>query len=168
MPIGDEVTAPIGPIPDPPSAAPTRPAPTAPGLRTRAYRLPPAKLLIDGDPPKRGSRANDEMIERITSVLEQFKIDAAVTGYTRGPTVTRYEVELGPGVKVEKITALQRNIAYAVATDELRAQPYVLSLALLQWGASSSGPGLTQPAPHTNLLVAAHCEGHPTQRWQVR
>ena len=84
------------------------------------YLLPPASLLLDGDPPKKGSRANDEMIERVTGVLEQFKIDAAVTGYTRGPTVTRYEVELGPGVKVEKITALQRNIAYAVATDNVR------------------------------------------------
>ncbi|MFW0790330.1 DNA translocase FtsK 4TM domain-containing protein [Gordonia sp. CPCC 205333] len=84
------------------------------------YRLPPPSLLIDGDPPKLGSSANDEMIERIGSVLEQFKIDAAVTGYTRGPTVTRYEVELGPGVKVEKITALQRNIAYAAATDNVR------------------------------------------------
>jgi S-DNA-T family DNA segregation ATPase FtsK/SpoIIIE len=120
MPIADEITQPIGPIPAPPmtngpSAAPTRPAP-----RQRAYRLPPAKLLIDGDPPKRGSRANDEMIDRITGVLEQFKIDATVTGYTRGPTVTRYEVELGLGVKVEKITALQRNIAYAAATDNVR------------------------------------------------
>lgn len=115
MPIADEITQPIGPIPVPPSAAPTRPAP-----RQRAYRLPPAKLLIDGDPPKRGSRANDEMIDRITGVLEQFKIDATVTGYTRGPTVTRYEVELGLGVKVEKITALQRNIAYAAATDNVR------------------------------------------------
>nr|WP_245555810.1 DNA translocase FtsK [Gordonia soli] len=84
------------------------------------YRLPPASLLVDGDPPKQGSDSNDDMIDRIGGVLEQFKIDAAVTGYTRGPTVTRYEVELGPGVKVEKITALQRNIAYAAATDNVR------------------------------------------------
>ncbi len=84
------------------------------------YRLPPPDLLLEGDPPKMGSSANDDMIDRMTGVLEQFKIDAAVTGYTRGPTVTRYEIELGPGVKVEKITALQRNIAYAAATDNVR------------------------------------------------
>ncbi|MFT4086947.1 MAG: DNA translocase FtsK 4TM domain-containing protein [Gordonia sp. (in: high G+C Gram-positive bacteria)] len=98
-----------------------RPKPAAPRPQADGdYQLPPADLLIEGDPPKRGSSANEDMIDRINGVLEQFKIDAAVTGYTRGPTVTRYEVELGPAVKVEKITQLQRNIAYAVATDNVR------------------------------------------------
>ncbi len=84
------------------------------------YVLPALSMLRPGDPPRARSKANDVAIEAISGVLEQFNVDAAVTGFTRGPTVTRYEVELGQGVKVEKITQLTRNMAYAVANDNIR------------------------------------------------
>jgi S-DNA-T family DNA segregation ATPase FtsK/SpoIIIE len=98
----------------------TQQLPVVTPAATGGYQLPPPSLLKLGAPPKIKSSANDDMINRISGVLEQFNIDAAVTGFTRGPTVTRYEVELGPGVKVEKITALTRNIAYAAATESVR------------------------------------------------
>ena len=84
------------------------------------YALPSTDLLLNGEAPKTRSETNDRMIEAITEVFEEFKVDAQVTGFSRGPTVTRYEVELGPGVKVSKITNLQSNLAYAVATDNVR------------------------------------------------
>ncbi|HEY3002385.1 MAG TPA: DNA translocase FtsK 4TM domain-containing protein [Kribbellaceae bacterium] len=84
------------------------------------YTLPDGQVLKPGSVHKTRTKASDQVVERLTEVFDQFGIDAQITGYTRGPTVTRYEVELGSAVKVEKVTALSKNIAYAVASADVR------------------------------------------------
>jgi DNA segregation ATPase FtsK/SpoIIIE, S-DNA-T family len=84
------------------------------------YTLPPTDLLGAGSQHLAHTRANDEVIASLSQVFEEFNVDCAVTGFSRGPTVTRYEVELGPAVKVERITQLTRNIAYAVKSPDVR------------------------------------------------
>jgi S-DNA-T family DNA segregation ATPase FtsK/SpoIIIE len=120
--------APSGQVPDLTKAAPARDEvqplpPRAEQLQLAGditYVLPSLDLLERGGPGKTRSAANDAIVAALTTVFSEFKVDAAVTGFTRGPTVTRYEVELGPAVKVERITALAKNIAYAVASPDVR------------------------------------------------
>jgi S-DNA-T family DNA segregation ATPase FtsK/SpoIIIE len=90
------------------------------GASDASYTLPPSALLRPGTAPKSRTRANDLMVDALSAVLEQFQVDAQVTGFTRGPTVTRYEIELAPAVKVERVISLSKNIAYAVKSADVR------------------------------------------------
>ena len=86
----------------------------------RPYVLPAASLLAPGTTPKVKSEANAAIVDAVSNVFKEFGVEAAVVGFSRGPTVTRYEVELAPGVKVEAVTRLANNISYAVASNEVR------------------------------------------------
>jgi DNA segregation ATPase FtsK/SpoIIIE, S-DNA-T family len=122
-------------------AAPDRAVPHTPVLPgeqltlspqdTGSYALPPSALLGEGSPHKARTKANDKVVSDLQDVFRDFKVEATVVGFTRGPTVTRYEIELDPGVKVERVTGLAKNIAYAVKSSDVRILPVIPGKSLI-------------------------------------
>jgi S-DNA-T family DNA segregation ATPase FtsK/SpoIIIE len=96
-----------------------------------AYEMPPANVLRPGRPRKVRTAAAEATAAAIAGVLAEFSIDAKVSGFTRGPTVTRYEIKPGPAVQVSKITRLRDNIALAVASDAVRIIAPIPSKSLI-------------------------------------
>jgi DNA segregation ATPase FtsK/SpoIIIE, S-DNA-T family len=127
--VTDDDTVALSPVTEAPSNAASSPSidpvpegsPTQlPVMASGRYGLPKADLLKAGAGHKKATPVNDQVVKALREVLDQFGIDAEVSGFLRGPTVTRYEIELGPSVKVERVTALSKNIAYAVASADVR------------------------------------------------
>jgi S-DNA-T family DNA segregation ATPase FtsK/SpoIIIE len=120
LPEEEPKTEPIDVISEPEQPAAAAKTETAKPVRLRPYVLPSNDLLTPGTPPKAKTAANDAIVLAIDSVFKEFDVSAKVVGFSRGPTVTRYEVELASGVKVEAVTRLTNNISYAVASNEVR------------------------------------------------
>ncbi len=85
------------------------------------YELPPMELLGSGRSLRGEAKQHIRaQVEALQDTLDEFGIDASVTRWSRGPTVTRFEIELGPGVKVKKVANLERDIAYSLAAADVR------------------------------------------------
>lgn len=101
----------VNPPPAPKAKVPTRP---------EIWELPPLSLLTKTKDTKTDRSATDESGEALVAALNAHGVETTLVGYTVGPAVTRFELEIGPGVKVAKITSLNKDIAYAMASPDVR------------------------------------------------
>ncbi|WP_018589049.1 DNA translocase FtsK, partial [Salinispora arenicola] len=114
-------SAPRPPLPrrHPAVATPATPEAAAAAVPVTAggYRLPPLDLLAAGTRPVDAAAATAAAAKALQGVLTDFKLDAWISGHRRGPAVTRYEISIGPGVKVERITGLAKTFGYALGAE---------------------------------------------------
>ena len=89
-------------------------------VKNSKYVLPPVKLLKLGNAVSTSKKLLQETAKDLTNLLKEHGVEAELTNVVPGPTVTRYEIELAPGVKVSRVTSLSHDIAYALATPDVR------------------------------------------------
>ena len=108
----DPMPAPVSSVPLPLAPAPAR----APG----EWALPSMSLLQASKKMRQDQRQIDALGEDLVRALAAHGVETRLVGCRVGPTVTRYELELGPGVKVARVTSLSKDIAYAMASPDVR------------------------------------------------
>ena len=101
-------------------ASKTKKTTPKPNVKNSKYVLPPVKLLKLGNSVSTSKKLLQETAKDLTNLLKEHGVEAELTNVVPGPTVTRYEIELAPGVKVSKVTSLSHDIAYALATPDVR------------------------------------------------
>ncbi len=94
--------------------------PLGPGANPSSWSLPTLDMLTVTRHEKADERATQERGMKLVEALKEHSVETELVGYTRGPTVTRFELSLGGGVKVAKVTSLSRDIAYTMAATDVR------------------------------------------------
>ena len=94
--------------------------PLGPGANPSSWSLPTLDMLTVTRHEKADERATQERGMKLVEALKEHSVETDLVGYTRGPTVTRFELSLGGGVKVAKVTSLSRDIAYTMAATDVR------------------------------------------------
>jgi DNA segregation ATPase FtsK/SpoIIIE, S-DNA-T family len=116
----DPVVAVAEPVPPAAAAAPGEQLEMKLGPAVGEWRLPPANLLKRGKPQAIDEREVDAGGSALVAALAAHGVETRLLGRTVGPSVTRYELELGAGVKVARVTSLSKDIAYAMASPDVR------------------------------------------------
>ena len=140
------------------------PMPSSTDATSSGYKLPPLSLLDEGTGGEINKRALEDTARQLEETLIQHGVDANLTKIVPGPTVTRYEIELAPGVKVNRVSSLSHDIAYALATPDVR---------ILVPIPGKSAIGVEVPNAKRRLVslgdilssAEAAVDTHPADRW---
>jgi S-DNA-T family DNA segregation ATPase FtsK/SpoIIIE len=104
----------------PPPARPAPPKPRSAPVMESEWELPPLSMLVRTKDQKQDRSAIVAAGAQLVEALAAHGVETTLVGYTVGPTVTRFELELGAGVKVSSVTSLNKDIAYAMASPDVR------------------------------------------------
>ena len=137
--------------------AATAPLPKGDRLRD-GYRLPPFSLLAAGQPVRTSTKESTATAATLQRVLNDFKVGAQVVAYMRGPGVTRYEISLQRGVKVDAVLKLGKDVGLALSQSGVRIYSPVEGKSRVGIEVPNSEPSIVRLS---DVLAASCTDPHP-------